>query len=152
MPLLSLGQVAEVIVMAQLARLQGRFGFKRLLIFGALVQSARFALFAFVPTLPAALPGIMGHGVYFASFFITAFIYLDVHSGAAERARAQQLFNIVAFGIGAVVGFRVAGLIAQACKSPLTGAVDYQRFWLTPAALAFAVAIALALSFREEKP
>ncbi|MDX9974596.1 MAG: MFS transporter [FCB group bacterium] len=152
MPLLSAGQMAEVVAMAFLATLQVRFGFKALLIAGSLIQTARFTLFAFLPALPLTVLGIAGHGVYFALFFITAFIYLDTHSGATERARAQQFFNIIAFGIGAVLGFRLAGLIAQTLRSSLTGAVDYHYFWAVPAALALAVSITLALAFREEKP
>lgn len=151
MPLLSLGQMSEVVVMFLLARITARVGIKRLLVLGTFAQFARYAIFAFLPSLPAAAVGVSGHGFYFAFFFLTSYIYLDQQSGPSERARAQQLFNIIAFGVGSLAGFRVAGKVAQLLTSPETGVVDYAHFWMVPAALALVLMGALAFFFREEK-
>lgn len=150
MPLMSLGQISEVVMVFCLPPIMARLGFKRLLLLGTLAQLARFVLFAFLPAaLPIAL-GISAHGIHFALFFLTAYIYLDLQSGPSERARAQQFINIVAFGLGSLAGFGAAGRVAQALTSPAAG-VDYHRFWMVPAALSLVMALTLVLFFREEK-
>lgn len=151
MPLMSIGQVSEVAMMMLVAPFLARAGVKWVLVTGAFVQTLRFVLFAFAPMLPVTLLGIGGHGFYVAFFFITAFIYVDMESGPAERARAQQLFNIIVFGIGSLAGFWAAGAVAQAMTLHGTNQVDYHRFWMVAAVLALGATVVLSAFFREPK-
>lgn len=150
MPVMSVGQMSEVAVMGAMAFFSARMGMKWLLVSGIVIQAFRYALFAFVPTAPSILLGISTHGFCYTFFFITAYVYVDLQSGASERARAQQLYNIVVSGLGNLAGFVAAGRVAQVFADA-GGGIDYRAFWSVPALLALVLGLAVALFFREER-
>jgi len=106
-------------------------------------------LFAFAPNHAAIIAGIALHGFCFAFFFISAYLYVESHSSRANRAAAQQVLTIMVAGVGTLAGFLSAGYTAQWLTNPLTGLVDYQKFWLVPAVLCAVVTCWLAVGFHE---
>jgi len=151
MPAMSLGQVGEAVTLALLGLCVARLGVKRTLIIGVLAQAGRCLAYAtgWVPLVVAVIPS---HGICYAFFFTVGFIYVDRHSTRAERAGAQQLYNMVIAGLGVLAGNVVAGQVAQYASDPETGLIHFPTFWLTSAGIAVGIALMLALLFREEAP
>lgn len=151
MVVLSLGQVTEVLTMAGLGFVLARLGWRATMIVGILGHAARFLAFAFLAdSMPAIVAVQLLHGVCYAFFFATVYIFVDDAFPKDVRVSAQGLFNLLILGVGNVV----ASFLFPALTNHLThtaGAakvVDYQTLFLVPTALATLGAILLALLFR----
>ncbi len=144
MPVMSIGQVAEVGTMAILGLFLKKFGWRTTMILGILGHTARFAVFAFFPQpAPAILVNVL-HGICYAFFFATVYIFVDEFFPKDARASAQGLFNFMILGFGPFVGTIVWPQLEGGLK---TGAIDYQTLFLVPAGAALAAAVLLLLFF-----
>lgn len=152
MPVMSLGQISEAIVLGVLGMCLARLGIKRALVLGVLAQVLRCAVFAVGHPKPLVVAAIPSHGICYAFFFTAAYLYLDTHCSRETRGNAQQLFTIIISGLGPFIGFLVAGKVAQLLTFPETTTIDYPVFWLVPTILALGAAIVISLFFRETRP
>jgi hypothetical protein len=150
MPAMSLGQVPEVFAMVLLGFFIARLGSKKVLAIGVLMEVARFAAFAVGAPVLLVLTGLSFHGIAYAFFFTTAFIYLDRHCDSNSRSGVHQLFAIINTGFGSFFGSLVAGKTLDFFKIPGTGQVDYQGFWAVPTFLSIFTFIVLILLFRKK--
>ena len=150
MPAMSIGQISEVIVLGFLGYCLTRLTIKQAMIIGALAQAGRYV--AFAAGSPALiLGGIALHGICYAFFFTAGYLYIDQHSTPETRAGAQQLFTIMISGVGVMSGSLASGLTGQIFTAPGASLINYGHFWLVPAAIGLAVAVVMALFFREDK-
>ena len=147
MVVLSLGQVAEVLTMFLLGRVLVRLGWKVTMIVGVLGHAARFAVFAFfADSIPVIVAVQLLHGVCYAFFFATVYIFVDAVFPKDVRSSAQGLFNLLILGIGNVAAsFLFPALIS---KLSAGGAVDYTRLFMVPTGMALVAVLLLALFFR----
>lgn len=147
MVVLSLGQMAEIVTMLVLGPVLIRLGWKVTMIIGILGHAARFAAFAFLAdSVPAIIAVQLLHGVCYAFFFATVYIFVDAAFPKDVRSSAQGLFNLLILGIGNVVAsFLFPALIA---RNSVDGVVDYQSLFLVPTGMALAAVALLALFFR----
>ena len=146
MPVMSIGQVAEIGTMAILGFVLKRFGWRTTMIVGILGHAARFGVFAFFPEpLPSILVNVL-HGICYAFFFATVYIFVDEFFPKDARASAQGLFNFLILGAGPFVGnFFWAQL---GTRYEVTGDNwDFQRLFAVPAAVAIGAALILLLFF-----
>jgi nucleoside transporter len=149
MPIMSIGQIAEVFTMAILGLVLKRLGWRTTMIVGILGHTARFAVFAFFPEpAPAILVNVL-HGICYAFFFATVYIFVDEYFPKDARASAQGLFNFLILGFGPFVGNFVwphlEGEFTTARGS--VNVVDYQTLFLIPSATALVAAVLLLLFF-----
>jgi nucleoside transporter len=147
MPIMSIGQVAEIATMAVLGWCLAKLGWKWTMIAGVLGHAARFAVFAFMPfNHPAIIAVQVLHGICYAFFFATVYIFIDAAFPKDVRASAQGLFNLLILGLGDLA----AKWLFIPLQSNLTvdGVVDYRSLFLVPTGMAFAAALMLALFFR----
>jgi len=147
MPVMSIGQIAEIITMIGLGYILKKLGWKTTMIVGILGHAARFAVFAFFPENATILIAVQVlHGICYAFFFATLYIFIDEAFPKDVRASAQGLFNLLILGIGDLL----AKWIFLPMKGNLTvdGVVDYQKLFLVPTFMALVAAILLALFFR----
>ncbi|WP_281278034.1 MFS transporter [Novosphingobium umbonatum] len=147
MVVLSLGQIAEVLTMLVLGVVLGKLGWRKTMIVGILGHAARFLAFAFLAdSVPAIIAVQLLHGICYAFFFATVYIFVDEAFPKDVRSSAQGLFNLLILGVGNMVASYVfPNLIAR-----LTGAdgkVDYSTLFLVPAGLAALGALVLAFAF-----
>jgi len=145
MPVMSIGQVAEIGTMAILGFVLKRFGWRATMIMGILGHTARFGVFAFFPEpAPAILINVL-HGICYAFFFATVYIFVDEYFPKDARASAQGLFNFLIIGFGPLVG----GFLWPFLQNQFTTdrVVDYQKLFLIPSATALAAAVLLLLFF-----
>jgi MFS family permease len=147
MVVLSLGQIAEVLTMLVLARVLSRYGWRTTMIVGILGHAARFLAFSFLAdSIPAIVAVQLLHGICYAFFFATVYIFVDEAFPKDVRSSAQGLFNLLILGIGNMV----ASYLFPTLIAKLTGAdgsVDYQKLFLAPVALATLGALVLAFAF-----
>jgi len=147
MVVLSLGQIAEVLTMLVLARVLSRYGWRTTMIVGIFGHAARFLAFSFLAdSIPAIVAVQLLHGICYAFFFATVYIFVDEAFPKDVRSSAQGLFNLLILGIGNMV----ASYLFPTLIAKLTGAdgsVDYQKLFLAPVALATLGALVLAFAF-----
>jgi len=149
LPLMSLGQMSEIVITFSLPFLVVFLGVKRALVIGASAQVLRSL--AYAAGLPGlALCAIPLHGVSFALYFIVAYMYLDTHCTRQQRAGVQQLFDIFVLGLGNLVGPLIAGQVASVFLTP-AGAIDYRPYWLVSAIISVAVTAIVLFKFKEER-
>ncbi len=149
MIVLSIGQVAEIVTMFILGAVLIRLGWKATMIIGILGHAARFLAFAFFPdSIPTVIAVQLLHGICYAFFFATVYIFVDAAFPKDVRSSAQGLFNLLILGIGNVAAsFLFPALMAQ-WTDPATGAVDYRTLFMVPAGMAVVAVLLLAFFFR----
>jgi nucleoside transporter len=149
MPVMSIGQVAEILTMGALGFVLARLGWRATLTIGILGHAARFLVFALFGDSQhhAAIVAVQVlHGICYAFFFATVYIFVDARFPKDVRSSAQGLFNLLILGLG--------DLAANWLFFPLKGAltvdetVDYRTLFLVPTGMALAAAVVLALWFR----
>jgi nucleoside transporter len=147
MPVMSIGQIAEILTMAVLGVTLKSLGWRTTMILGILGHAARFAVFAFFPENQALVILInVVHGVAYAFFFATVYIFVDEFFPKDARASAQGLFNLMILGLGPLVA-NVIGpkLMGETFATP-TG-IDFRSLFLVPFGAAVVAAIILAVAF-----
>lgn len=148
MVVLSLGQLAEMLTMMVLGRVLARLGWRTTMTIGVLGHAARFAVFALFPdTVPLIIIVQLLHGICYAFFFATVYIFVDEIFPPDVRTSAQGLFNLLILGIGNVVAsFLFPALVAR--LSDAGGVVDYRSLFMVPIGMALAAVLLLACFFR----
>jgi MFS family permease len=151
MIVLSLGQLAEIGTMLILGPVLVKLGWKVTMIVGVLGHAARFAVFAFMAdSVPVIISVQLLHGVCYAFFFATVYIFVDAAFPKDVRASAQGLFNLLILGVGNVVAsFLFPALSARFSTPGADGApvVDYTSLFLVPTGMALIAALLLAFAF-----
>ncbi len=148
MIVLSLGQLAEIVTMLILGSVLVRLGWKTTMIVGILGHAVRFAVFAFfADSVPVIVAVQLLHGVCYAFFFATVYIFVDATFPKDVRASAQGLFNLLILGIGNVgASFLFPSLIAH--WTDAAGTVDYRSLFMVPTGMAALAVLLLAAFFR----
>jgi MFS family permease len=99
-PVMKIGQVAEIITMIFLGKVLKSLGWRYTMFLGVLGHAARFAVFAYYPQpVPAVLINVV-HGICYAFFFATVYIFIDEFFPKDIRSSAQALFNLLILGVG----------------------------------------------------
>lgn len=145
----SIGQVAEILTMLILGVVLTKAGWKVTLIVGVFGHAARFGIFAFFGTpewqwLIIVIQVL--HGICYAFFFVTVYIFVDAVFPKDVRASAQGLFNLLILGAGMFVASQLFPRLAAAYT--VDGQVDYHKLFLVPSGLALLGMLLLALFFR----
>jgi nucleoside transporter len=148
MPVMSIGQVMEILTMLILGVTLKKLGWRLTMILGILGHTARFAIYAFFPQSPALIVLVqLVHGVCYAFFFATVYIFVDTYFPKDSRASAQGLFNMMIFGLGNIAANFVCPWLKQEVftRGEVT---DYRALFLVPTVISLIAAAALALLFR----
>ena len=146
----TIGQVAEIVTMVILGKVLKKIGWKWTMILGILGHCLRFATFAFFdkPEYQALIIAVQVlHGICYAFFFATLYIFVDAVFPKDIRTSAQGLFNLLVLGVGLVIAnFWFGSLKAQWTSA--TGVVDYHKLFLVPTGLAVGAMLLLLLFFK----
>ena len=108
-------------------------------------------MYAFLPEHPALIIAVqILHGICYAFFFATVYIFVDEFFPKDARASAQGLFNVMILGLGALVANYVCpGLIQNTFTTE--GVTNFRGLFLIPCFSALAAAVILALFFHPPK-
>lgn len=158
----TLGQVAEIGVMAALGPALLKLGYKRTMLIGAASYALRCIALAVagdaaIPFGLAASLAAVGqvlHGVCFGFFLAAAFIYVDRASPPDVKGSMQTIFGTFVFGIGGVLGAVLGGQMDEWFVTGEGASAVYQwnPIWLSCAALAGVFALVLAVGFPKQWP
>jgi len=153
MPVMSVGQIAEILTMFVLGATLKSFGWRTTMIFGILGHAARFAVYAFFPQVAGLIIVVqILHGICYAFFFATVYIFVDAYFPKDARASAQGLFNVMILGLGALLANSICPWLMQAkFTDAVTKATNFHGLFLVPMISAIAAAVALALFFHPPK-
>ncbi len=147
-PIMSIGQVAEILTMFILGATLKALGWRITMIIGILGHAARFAVYAFMPQSAEAIILIQVlHGICYAFYFATVYIFVDAYFPKDIRSSAQGLFNLQILGLGALAANSICPWLMQKVYT-VNGVVDFKGLFLVPLACALVGAIALALFFK----
>src|SRR2546423_11951691 len=144
MPVMSIGQIAEIGTMAILGLVLKRLGWRKTMVLGILGHAIRFGIFALAP-IPALVIAInVLHGICYAFFFATVYIFVDEFFPKDARSTAQGLFNFLILGLGPFVGNFIWGWLGEVMTTqvgPERTVVNFHELFLVPAAIAVAAAL-----------
>src|SRR6266704_2050430 len=140
MPVMSLGQIAEMLTMFILGATLKRLGWRWTMVIGILGHAARFAIYAFYPQATPVVVIQLVHGICYAFFFATVYIFADEYFPKDVRASAQGLFNMMVLGIGALVANSVCPYLLQQTFTR-DGVIDFHNLFLVPLAAAVTAAV-----------
>ncbi len=146
-PVMSIGQVTEILTMFILGATLKALGWRATMIVGILGHAARFAVYAFFPQSPGAIILIQVlHGICYAFFFATVYIFVDAYFPKDIRSSAQGLFNLQILGFGAMLANSIGPWLIQSVYT-VGGVTDFRGLFMVPLISASAAAVALALFF-----
>ena len=149
---MTLGQISEALFILLLPLFLNKYGIKKTLIVGMLAWSLRYVLFAFGDTgsnLWMLIFGIVLHGICYDFFFVSGQIYTDFKAGEKYKSSAQGLIALATYGVGMLIGFKMAGIITD--KYALEIGHNWKEIWTYPAIFAAVVLVIFILTFKNEK-
>jgi MFS family permease len=88
------------------------------------------------------------HGICYAFFFATVYIFVDEFFPKDARASAQGLFNLMIFGLGPLAANFVGPKLIGSETFVRNGVIDFKGLFLIPCVAAIVAAIVLAVLFR----
>jgi len=157
--LMTIGQMAEILVLALIPLVAKKASRKLLLGIGVAAYALRMALFAYVdsiagatglPPIAVLIPAVALHGLCFGCFIFVAFMVVDEETTPDVRASAQSLFNLVIIGIGIIVGSKFAGWVAEWAGG--AGNLDYTRLFAVPMWIALGCLAVLLVFYPRKSP
>jgi MFS family permease len=144
-PVMKIGQLAEIATMLVLGYVLKHLGWRTTMVLGVLGHAARFAVFAYLPEpAPAILINVI-HGVCYAFFFATVYIFVDEFFPKDVRSSAQGLFNVLILGLGPLAANFLCGRLRT--EYTVGGRVDYSAVFQYSMGAAVFGAVLLALFF-----
>ena len=155
--LMTIGQMAEVLVLASMPFVAKSLSRKSLLAIGLCAYALRMALFAYVDPISSStgvapvailMAGVALHGLCFGSFIFVAFMIVDEETTKDVRASAQSLFNLVIVGVGTIVGSKIATAVSD--WATVNKVTDYTKLFSIPM-WASVVCLGLLLAFYPNK-
>ncbi|MCG8414338.1 MAG: MFS transporter [Pseudomonadales bacterium] len=167
-PAMTVGQFAEIGFLAILGALLLRLGFKWTITLGALAYFMRYAIWGLIslgeasgPSVDAAgqfvwtTPLMIGvfsqilHGLCYACFFASAFMYVDRIADDDIRNSAQTVFGIIILGLGPMIAGPFLGILGSVFGE--AGVVtNFAGMWFTLATIALLTAALVAFAFKDE--
>jgi MFS family permease len=144
-PAMSVGQIAEIATMAFLGYVLKNLGWRYTMVLGILGHAARFAVFALIPNPYAAVAINVLHGICYAFFFATLYIFVDEFFPKDARTSAQGLFNFLILGLGPITSRIVWDVLQD--HFTVNKEVRYGQLLLIPSGAAIVAAVLLLLFF-----
>ena len=120
------------------------------MIVGVLGHALRFAVYAFMPDKELIIVIQVIHGICYAFFFATVYIFVDEHFPKDARSSAQGLFNVMILGVGALAANSICPWLMQSVYTK-DGVTDFRGLFLVPMAAAIVASLAMALLFHPPK-
>ncbi|WP_282635670.1 MFS transporter [Sphingobacterium thalpophilum] len=150
---MALGQFSEAVCLLLIPFFFRRLGYKKMILLGIAAWALRYFFFAFGNGQEKAfllIFGIILHGICYDFMFVVGQIYTDRIAGQKYKASAQGLVTIAMYGVGMLIGFWVAGGVADYLKMAYAQQF-WEYLWFIPAGISLFCLFLFALFFKEEK-
>ncbi|UKT62563.1 nucleoside permease [Pedobacter mucosus] len=148
---MAIGQISEALFLLAIPVFFSKFGFKKTILVGMIAWAVRYVLFAYGNAGNLSFMLIIGialHGVCYDFFFVSGQIYTNSKAGEKFKSAAQGLITLATYGVGMLIGFKVAGLITDMYKSG--DITDWKMVWIIPAGIAAVVFLLFAVLFNDK--
>lgn len=149
---MAIGQISEALFLLAIPVFFAKYGFKKTILVGMLAWAVRYVLFAYGNASDLSFMLIIGialHGVCYDFFFVSGQIYTNSKAGEKFKSSAQGMITLATYGVGMLIGFKVAGLVTDMYKSE--GITDWKMIWIIPAVIAVVVFLLFTVLFNEKK-
>jgi len=144
---MSIGQLAEIVTMFVLGATLKKLGWRWTMIVGTLGHVARFLVYALFPQHRELIILVqILHGICYAFFFATVYIFVDAYFPKDARASAQGLFNVMILGVGVFLANSICPYLIQNTFTH-DGVTNFRGLFLVPMFCGIIAALALALLF-----
>ena len=146
---MTLGQVAEIVMMLLMPFIYRHVGLKAILLLGLAAWSARYVMLAFgnAGELMWLFYGaILLHGICYDFFFMTGQLYTDQTAPQHLRGTAQGFIMFLTLGLGMLLGSLLSGWTVDFFTT--SEGRNWRMFWLSSAGSAFLILLLLAVFFR----
>jgi len=147
---MSLGQIAEVLVMILLLPSIRKLGMRTTIFLGILAWPVRYAIFAIGQPVWLVIASQSLHGLCYAFFFVGGMIAIERLSPVDIRSSAQSLLVFATNGIGMFVGHLVSGRVHEFFKLE-DGGHAWAKIFLVPIVVTIIAGIAFILMFSEKR-
>ena len=144
--LMTVGQMSELIVLACMPLIIPRVPRKVLFAIGLSAYALRFFAFAYLPYTWAIIPALALHGIVFGCFFFLVFITIDEYTTRDVRSSAQNVFNLIIFGVGVIGGNWFSGWLGHRVTSA-DKVINWQTFYAIPGAITVVCLFALLIFY-----
>ncbi len=147
---MSLGQIAEVLLMLLLAGSLRHLGMRTTILLGILAWPLRYAVFAIGRPVWLVVAAQCLHGICYSFFFVAGMIAVERLSRKDIRASAQGLMVFVTNGVGMLVGSLVAGQVADYFRLA-AGGHAWAQIFMVPIAVTVLAALVFGGLFNERR-
>lgn len=146
---MSVGQVAEILTMFILGATLKKLGWRITMIVGIAGHALRFLVYAYLPQHQWLMVTVqLIHGICYAFYFATIYIYVEKNCPTDIRTSAQGLFNLMIFGLGDIVCKIFWIYYGGAAFTLADKSMDWHHLFLVPAGLSVFAMLLLAVFFR----
>lgn len=149
MPVMSLGQITEIVILFTLAAFLRRFKYGLTLLIGMGLNLVRFVLYCTgIPA--AAIVAVSLNGFIFAWVYTTIIMYVDAKTTEKTRAGVHQIMNFVFTGVASLLGNLAAGFLSDGfgIVPGQASAQSWIHFWMVPSSLATVLLVITIFSLR----
>jgi nucleoside transporter len=147
---MSLGQVAEIVLMLLLAPSLKYLGMRTTIVLGILAWPVRYGLFALIHPTWVVVAAQCLHGICYSFFFAGGMIAVERLCQKDIRASAQGLMVFATNGVGMLIGNIISGQLYDVFVKAGV-AYAWQKFFLVPIAVTVIGALAFAALFSEKR-
>jgi nucleoside transporter len=147
------GQMSELLFLFLMPLFFVRLGVKKMLLIAMIAWALRYFLFAYGDIgsgMWMLYAGIILHGICYDFFFVTGQVYTNDVAGEKIRSSAQGMITLATYGVGMLIGFWIAGLVAEK-YAVAGGGHQWKSIWLVPAFISIVVFLMYAFLFKEVK-
>ncbi len=148
--LMSLGQISEIFLLVFLGRLIDKIGFKWVLFIGVLAEVFRFTFLATSTSVWTTLLAFPFHGIAFACFSSTVYIYINEGTTRKSRAGVQHLYALTTGTTANFFGAMIPGAVL-ANSQTLSQVPSNLVFWTIPGLMALVAASLVFLLPKKKK-
>jgi MFS family permease len=150
---MTIGQIAEVLVMLLVPLSVEKLGVKNTMLIGAGAWALRFGISALGYPFWLMISTIALHGFAFGFFFVVAQMYVDRAASKDIKASAQSLLIFVVYGMGTILGSVLTGYVRRYFTEDMNGTrvENWHGIWMGPFLLTLFCMLVFWLLFREEQ-
>jgi nucleoside transporter len=152
MPLMSIGQLPEILAMFIMPGLMMKFGYKKVMLAGIGFEIIRFGAYLLGANPLFLVVGIAVHGLAYACFFMPLAVYLDHQCNASVRSGVHQILSFITSGISGFLGSLTAGFLFDMIEKYHDPVNVYTLFWIIPVSLSIIAFICTALFLKAQSP
>lgn len=146
---MSIGQVAEILTMFVLGATLRKLGWKATMIVGIFGHALRFLVYSYLPEHQGLIVLVqIVHGICYAFYFATVYIYVEEYCPHDLRTSAQGLFNLMIFGLGDIAAKIFWIYWGNAQYTRQDGSMNWEGLFLVPAGLAILGIVTLIVFFK----